>query len=220
MNYREHGIIEVHTADEWTSVLHLADKWGFKAIKILAVAKLVPVLSPVDMIVLGRRYSVNQWFLLDAYDSICLRPEPLSLDEGYSLGMESVIKIMSIRQEYDLGTRSFTSPPIPTLEKLRIHFGLLDAVHPSAQPCGPGAEDISSYGPKLGNVTKEYRSNESFPKMPHNGTSSSSVPDTDMGYGLPYWSILTKDQYFARIRAEADTVRAEALTRNGREQES
>ncbi|KAF7974647.1 hypothetical protein HWV62_11522 [Athelia sp. TMB] len=58
---RNHGAFDATTVDEWSSALHLADKWCFKAIKTLAVAQLTPMASPVDMIVLGRLYSIDQW---------------------------------------------------------------------------------------------------------------------------------------------------------------
>ncbi|KZP04899.1 hypothetical protein FIBSPDRAFT_711825, partial [Athelia psychrophila] len=90
---------ESSTIEEWSAVLRLSDKWGFKTVKNLAVSKIAPMASPIDMIVLGRRYSIDSYRLVDAYDAICLRPAPLTLEEGNRVGMEDVIKIMTIRQE-------------------------------------------------------------------------------------------------------------------------
>ncbi|KZP04903.1 hypothetical protein FIBSPDRAFT_1054391 [Athelia psychrophila] len=123
---RNYGDFEASTIEEWSAILRLSDKWGFETVKNLAVSKIAPMASPIDMIVLGRRYSIDSSHLVDAYDDICLRPAPLTLEEGNRVGMEDVIKIMAIRQEFDLGSRTFTSAPLPTLEQLRCHFGLLD----------------------------------------------------------------------------------------------
>lgn len=94
------------------------------------------------MIVLGRRYSIDSSCLVDAYDAICLRLAPLTLEEGNRVGMEDVIKIMAIRQEFGLGSRSMTSSPLPTLEQLRCHFGLSDAMCSSMQTLEGDDENV------------------------------------------------------------------------------
>jgi hypothetical protein len=83
--------------DEWTSILDLAAKWKFQSIKALALKQLLPIISPIDKLVLGRRHGITGW-LPDAYSAICGRKDALTLEEGLRLGMEDVIKISALRQ--------------------------------------------------------------------------------------------------------------------------
>jgi hypothetical protein len=55
------------------------------------------IASPIDKIVLGRKHDIEEW-LGDAYEAVCVRDEPLTLEDGMRLGMEDVIKISATRQ--------------------------------------------------------------------------------------------------------------------------
>lgn len=81
------------------SILHLADKWSFQSIKTLAIAKIAPIASSMDKIVIGRQYAVTAW-LTNAYQAVCVRPDALTLEEGRRLGIDDIIRINSIRQEF------------------------------------------------------------------------------------------------------------------------
>ncbi|KZP02164.1 hypothetical protein FIBSPDRAFT_709076, partial [Athelia psychrophila] len=85
------------TTSQWTSVLHLAAKWGFESIQLLAIDKLTATAIPVDKIVLGRRYGISDW-LHGAYEAVCTRADPLTVEEGMKLGVEDVIRISAARQ--------------------------------------------------------------------------------------------------------------------------
>ncbi|KZP06387.1 hypothetical protein FIBSPDRAFT_842179 [Athelia psychrophila] len=87
------------TTAQWTSVLHLAAKWGFESIQLLAIDKLTATAIPVDKIVLGRRYGILDW-LPGAYEAVCTRADPLTVEEGMKLGVEDIIKISAARQVY------------------------------------------------------------------------------------------------------------------------
>lgn len=93
----EYGKFLASTLDEWASILHLSSKWGFGAIRALAVREVFALASPVDKIVLGRKYTMHDW-LFDALVEVCERPEPLTLEEGRRLGMDDVIRIYRARQ--------------------------------------------------------------------------------------------------------------------------
>jgi len=82
------------TVEEWTSILDLSTRWAFQS---FAVRQLTFLASPVDKIVLGRKYHVTEW-LWDAYRAICEREHALTLDEGLRLGMQGVIDISHARQ--------------------------------------------------------------------------------------------------------------------------
>ncbi|KZP25189.1 hypothetical protein FIBSPDRAFT_783642 [Athelia psychrophila] len=97
------GLYSASTVEDWSSILHLADKWSFESIRALAITQLAPIASPIDKIVLGRRYDVNEW-LPDAYGSVCVQPAALTQDEGRRLGVDDVIRINAF-------ARSSVSPP-------------------------------------------------------------------------------------------------------------
>ncbi|KZP10923.1 hypothetical protein FIBSPDRAFT_757477, partial [Athelia psychrophila] len=84
------------TTAQWTSILHLAAKWGFESIQLLAIDNLAASAIPVDKIVLGRRYGVWDW-LPAAYEAVCTRADPLTIEEGMKLGMEDAIRISAAR---------------------------------------------------------------------------------------------------------------------------
>ncbi|KZP17930.1 hypothetical protein FIBSPDRAFT_864292 [Athelia psychrophila] len=90
------------TTAQWTSVLHLAAKWGFESIQLLAIDNLAATAIPVDKIVLGRRYGISDW-LAGAYEAVCTRADPLTVEEGMKLGVEDIIRISAARQAYGCG---------------------------------------------------------------------------------------------------------------------
>ncbi|KDQ58987.1 hypothetical protein JAAARDRAFT_33720 [Jaapia argillacea MUCL 33604] len=88
----------VTTPEAWLSVLTLATKWSFDTIRYTAIRELTTIISPIDKIVLGRRYDVLEW-LEEAYLTICRRPQALSIEEGEKLGLKEAILISQVRQE-------------------------------------------------------------------------------------------------------------------------
>lgn len=91
------GQYAVTTCDEWSSILHLAFKWGFTALRDLTIREVFPLASAVDRIVLGRKYDLDNW-LLDAFVSVCERPDSLSLAEASRLSLEDVVRIGEARE--------------------------------------------------------------------------------------------------------------------------
>lgn len=90
---------EINTIEEWSSVLHLASQWDFSSLRQLAIDNLaILIMSPIDRIVIGQAYHIPEW-LVPAYTELCMRDDPLTLDEGKKLGMEDVITIGQLRQE-------------------------------------------------------------------------------------------------------------------------
>ncbi|KZP04904.1 hypothetical protein FIBSPDRAFT_806278, partial [Athelia psychrophila] len=93
------GAYPASTVEEWSGILHLADKWTFQSIRALAITQIAPIASSIDRIVFGRLYGINEW-LTSAYHAVCTRPDPLTLEEGRRLGVDDVIRINAIRQEF------------------------------------------------------------------------------------------------------------------------
>lgn len=93
------------TTDQWSSILHLAEKWGFENITLLAIDNLIVHATPIDKIVLSRRHGITNW-LPAAYEAVCTRADPLTLEEGMKLGMEDAMRISAARQLYGTGRAS------------------------------------------------------------------------------------------------------------------
>jgi len=91
------GIFAATSVDEWTSILTLAIQWNFQSIKNLAIDRLSSIASPVEQIMLGRRFNILEW-LGNAYAQVCWRNEALTIEEGQLLGIKDVVKIAAIRQ--------------------------------------------------------------------------------------------------------------------------
>jgi hypothetical protein len=61
-------------------------------VRQLAIRKLFPIISDIDKIVYGHRYSVSDW-PLDGYQSVCSRSSWLTEEEGRRLGLDDVLRI-------------------------------------------------------------------------------------------------------------------------------
>jgi hypothetical protein len=107
--FSEFGKYALTTLDEWTSVLRLAFKWGFESIRSLALRELLPLASPVDKIVIGRDYGLEDW-LTPAFVDVCARAEPLSLEEAEKMSNADVTRIFQAREH----ARS-SSAPVATM---------------------------------------------------------------------------------------------------------
>ncbi|PFH52220.1 hypothetical protein AMATHDRAFT_84732 [Amanita thiersii Skay4041] len=86
------------STEDWSSILNLASRWGFKSLRERAISKLGAISSPIEKVVLGRGNNVLE-LLRPGYINLCQSTVPLSYEEGARLGMEDVIKIYRVRQE-------------------------------------------------------------------------------------------------------------------------
>jgi len=115
--------------DEWTSILDLSARWAFKSIQSLAIERLTLLASPVDKLILGRKFHITKW-LRDAYRDVCEREQTLTLEEGLRLGISEVIKISHARQVIRQGAM-LVAPS-------RVHF-VVDETFGLGVPKVPGA---------------------------------------------------------------------------------
>ncbi|KZP20415.1 hypothetical protein FIBSPDRAFT_1022597 [Athelia psychrophila] len=122
------------TTPQWTSILHLAAKWGFENIKLLAIDNLTANAIPIDKIVLGRRYGIMDW-LPGAYEAVCTRADPLTVEEGMKLGVEDAVRISAARQVYGTGTARYESQYLA---------GDLGEIFRLEQPSGEGTTSIAT----------------------------------------------------------------------------
>ncbi|KAI4517714.1 hypothetical protein K525DRAFT_177453, partial [Schizophyllum commune Loenen D] len=89
------------TATEWTSVLRLAHKWSFLALRGRAIREVYRLGSVVDKIVVAREFELQDW-LLPAFVEACTTErwlDTITTEEAERLGAGTVLKIARIREE-------------------------------------------------------------------------------------------------------------------------
>ncbi|KAL1751179.1 hypothetical protein FB107DRAFT_174278, partial [Schizophyllum commune] len=92
------SVRDIHTADEWLSVLRLATRWSFDDLRALSLHELEPIASAVDKVVIARELGKPEW-LVPALVDVCMAPEWLNLEDAERLGMPTVVEVGRIREE-------------------------------------------------------------------------------------------------------------------------
>jgi len=87
------------TAEQWCLILDLSQKWGFKDVEMLCIRELEELdLPPVDRIQIYQRFNLDDTLLLDCYESLTTRDEPIAVDEGIKLGLKTSLHIARARE--------------------------------------------------------------------------------------------------------------------------
>ncbi|KZP09949.1 hypothetical protein FIBSPDRAFT_938248 [Athelia psychrophila] len=87
--------------EEWISVLKLSTMWDFVDVRTRALREVSATLeskTPLDRIALAKEYKVPRW-LLDAYIALVEQSEPLEKKEIDALGLETVYRLLQIRED-------------------------------------------------------------------------------------------------------------------------
>lgn len=85
--------------EEWTSILALAHQWQFDEVKRLAVEEMEKLVIPaVEKAVLAQKYDVGRGWLETAYATLGARTDHLSIEDGYRLGLENVVRLGNVRE--------------------------------------------------------------------------------------------------------------------------
>ncbi|KAJ8495025.1 hypothetical protein ONZ45_g13035 [Pleurotus djamor] len=89
------------SANEWRSVLKLANLWGLRALRKLVIDTLSQWtnLPAVYKIQAGRNHKVEEW-VRTGYKSLIERKEKLSEREAEALGWTTALKICHLREDY------------------------------------------------------------------------------------------------------------------------
>src|SRR6266852_9351613 len=93
---RNHNTLERHTFEEWSAILDLSTRWDFISIRELAI-RCINTRDHLKKLVLARKNNVDMW-IQPALLELCLRPQPLSLEEARLMDFEDVILVGSVRQ--------------------------------------------------------------------------------------------------------------------------
>ncbi|KAH9067769.1 hypothetical protein EDB87DRAFT_1585278 [Lactarius vividus] len=85
--------------EEWTSILKLAHEWNFIEVKELAIRGLESLQIPaLQKVVLYQTYGVDRNRLQTAYTALTVRDEPITIEEGLKLGLETALQIARARE--------------------------------------------------------------------------------------------------------------------------
>ncbi|KAH9177510.1 hypothetical protein EDB89DRAFT_2194684 [Lactarius sanguifluus] len=115
---------------QWSSIIGLAQKWGFRDVELLCIRELEKLdLSPVDRIHIYQRFGLDTTLLIDSYATLTTREEPIGLEEGVKLGLRTSLQIARAREMSrgpDTGVGPLTPSPVQ-LDAPKLH-GLLSEI--------------------------------------------------------------------------------------------
>jgi len=98
--------------------LILAQRWAFKEVEKLCVRELETLtIPPVEKIHLYQYFKLDKSLLVDSYLELTVRSDPLNLEEGRKLGIDTSVQISRAR-ELSRGSDMGKGPLSPTV-KLR-----------------------------------------------------------------------------------------------------
>ncbi|KAH9006327.1 hypothetical protein EDB86DRAFT_713062 [Lactarius hatsudake] len=129
MSQRKYSIYDA-SPSQWSSILGLAQKWGFRDVELLCIRELEKLdLSPVDRIHIYQRFGLDTTLLIDSYATLTTREEPIGLEEGVKLGLRTSLQIARAREMSrgpDTGVGPLTPSPVQ-LDAPKLH-GLLSEI--------------------------------------------------------------------------------------------
>lgn len=88
--------------------------WGFTEVENLCIRELENLsLPPVERIRIYQRFKIDKMLLLEPFAQLSIRMEPLSLEEGRTLGLDTCLRIARARE---LCRRAGSSPKCSVAE--------------------------------------------------------------------------------------------------------
>jgi len=87
------------SVENWTKILVLAQRWGFKEVEQLCIRELENLsIPPVEKIQIYQEFRIDRSRLLSSFAALTSRPNPLSLEEGQKVGLETALQIARARE--------------------------------------------------------------------------------------------------------------------------
>jgi hypothetical protein len=88
------------TPDQWSLILELAKRWGFKEVEQLCIRELESLsLSPVDRIHIYQHHKLDETLLIDSFEKLTTREDPIGMEEGLKLGLKTSLQIACAREK-------------------------------------------------------------------------------------------------------------------------
>ncbi|KAL5633930.1 hypothetical protein ACGC1H_005951 [Rhizoctonia solani] len=81
------------------AAFRLAHMWRFSDIQTYLLPLVEKALGDLDRIMFAREFDIQEW-LAPAYKNLCQRPEPITIEEARKLGMDSLLLIAHIREQF------------------------------------------------------------------------------------------------------------------------
>ena len=111
--------------ENWTKILVLAQKWGFREVEQLCIRELEKLpIPPVEKIQIYQDFKIDRSRLLTSFAELTTRHDPLSLEEGHKVGLETVLQIARARE---LSRGSHTKPSAVLLQEPELRSAIRDA---------------------------------------------------------------------------------------------
>jgi len=110
------------TVEKWVELLALAQRWAFKEVEQLCIRELEKSpIPPVEKIRIYQASHLDRSLLAESFARLTIRPEPLNLEEGRMLGLETTIQIAQARElSRDSHSGTKTSTVLLSDSKLRL----------------------------------------------------------------------------------------------------
>ncbi|KAI9465149.1 hypothetical protein BJY52DRAFT_666785 [Lactarius psammicola] len=174
--------------EEWTSILRLAHIWDFTEVKELAIRGLEGHQIPaLQKIVLYQTYKVDRNRLQTAYTALTVRDEPITIEEGRELGLETALQLARAREVARApvfgGGRRVGNPRSPVnLAGVELHTIINDIFQLSS----PDASSEHATQIPTGSETPTNASTRDTSQGGSGQTNSgSSASNTSQGTGTP-----------------------------------
>ncbi|KAI5997683.1 hypothetical protein F5J12DRAFT_851199, partial [Pisolithus orientalis] len=90
----------LHFTSQWISVLKLSTMWECTSLRAAAISWLdgsSATLGDVEKVALAMQYDIKGW-LLPSLLALAQRHNPISVEEGRRLGIETALKLASVRE--------------------------------------------------------------------------------------------------------------------------
>ena len=115
------------TKEKWVEILDLAQKWSFKEVQQLCIREMQKLpIEPVDKIHIYQAFHLDRALLAESFAKLTIRPQPLNLEEGNKLGIETTLQIAQAR-ELSRGSHSGTRTSTIQLNESELHLVIRDA---------------------------------------------------------------------------------------------
>ncbi len=156
---RKYSIYE-GTVEEWSSILKLASQWDFIEVKAFALRELEQQEMPaLDKIILYHTHKINRNLLQAAYIALTVRDEPIAIEEGRQLGLETALRLAHARE--------IARAPVFSNKR-----------------SGSARSSVNIAGPELDMLIKQLF-NLSLPDASNVTTERPPTPQTPTGRGTP-----------------------------------
>jgi len=97
--YNPHYSIYEGSVDEWSSILKLAHQWEFIEVKAFALRELEQLeIAPLQKVILYHTHVVNRDLLHASYAALTERDDPITIEEGRLLGLETALTLARARE--------------------------------------------------------------------------------------------------------------------------